>query len=115
LAIVENRLDLGHHNRRDSTFWRILPLPTELADGLRLEGVFLKRVLEIRPKNWFLRFELETFKIQIRLPTDFDFPSVFKRHSQQKTRLSGFCLLLANLIRTSKKELLRIRQKRGTG
>lgn len=27
-------------------------MPTELADGLRLEGVFLR---EIRPKNWFLR------------------------------------------------------------
>jgi hypothetical protein len=32
---------------------------TELADGLRLEGVFLKRVFKIRPKNWFLRFEFK--------------------------------------------------------
>jgi len=31
----------------------LLPLPTELADGLRLEGVSLK--YEIRPKVWFLR------------------------------------------------------------
>jgi hypothetical protein len=31
----------------------LLPLPTELADGLRLEGVSL--TLEISPKNWFLR------------------------------------------------------------
>jgi hypothetical protein len=34
-------------------------MPTELADGLRLEGVFLKPMFEIRPKNWFLRFESE--------------------------------------------------------
>jgi hypothetical protein len=31
----------------------LLPLPTELADGLRLEGVSLK--YEISPKIWFLR------------------------------------------------------------
>jgi hypothetical protein len=32
----------------------LLPLPTELADGLRQEGVFLN-LHEIRPNNWFLR------------------------------------------------------------
>jgi hypothetical protein len=29
-------------------------MPTELADGLRLEGAFLAK---IRPTNWFLRFD----------------------------------------------------------
>ena len=31
-----------------------LLLPTELADGLKLEVVFLD-LREIRPKHWFLR------------------------------------------------------------
>ncbi len=35
------------HNKPKS--WVLLPLPTELADGLRLEGVSLK-FSEIRPK-----------------------------------------------------------------
>ena len=32
----------------------LLPLPTELADGLKLEGVCLT-LSKIRPENWFLR------------------------------------------------------------
>jgi hypothetical protein len=38
----------------------LLPLPTELADGLRLEGVCLNWC-EISPKNWFLRSKSNTF------------------------------------------------------
>jgi hypothetical protein len=34
----------------------LLPLPTELADGLRLEGAFLTD--EICPNIWFLRSNL---------------------------------------------------------
>jgi len=36
---------------KKSQSWALLPLPTELADGLRLEGVFLRDLLKFAPNE----------------------------------------------------------------
>ncbi|OYD94193.1 hypothetical protein CDG77_12155 [Nostoc sp. 'Peltigera membranacea cyanobiont' 213] len=44
--------------------WGFLPLPTELADGLRLEGVSRK----ISPKHWFLRSKFSFHEFELGYP-----------------------------------------------
>lgn len=68
---------------------------TELADGLRLEGVFLKRVFKIRPKNWFLRFELKHPKKGLRFKLSdpqIDFPKVLTKAPTTKNQVLWFDL-----------------------